>query len=194
MQDGVTNPYSESEKELIDKISRLEDVLKRDPSSKVFAPLADAYRRMGLLDKAFKVVIKGLRIAPDYVSGRLALARIFIDKGMFSEARYELEFVLERSPDNIISLKLLKDIDKLRDERGFKDNNETEIRYKEDKETHINRDKREKNPFYTLTFASLLEQQGHYDEARRVYKTMLSRNPSQRHVILRRLERLDALS
>ena len=47
---------------------------QEDPSSRVFAPLAESYRKAGLADEAIEIAREGLRVHPNFVGGRVALA------------------------------------------------------------------------------------------------------------------------
>src|SRR5580698_2425157 len=64
---------------------------REDPTSRVFAPLAEAYRRMGQVEEAIEICREGLEHHPDFHGGRVALAKCYIDKRLFAEARVELE-------------------------------------------------------------------------------------------------------
>jgi tetratricopeptide (TPR) repeat protein len=92
------------------EIEKYIESLSKDPKSRVFAPLAEAYRKGGLLDEAIQVAQDGLKFNPGYVSGRMALGRAYYDKGMKSEAREELEKVVKSAPDNIMAHKILGEI------------------------------------------------------------------------------------
>ena len=67
------------------KIEEYQLILLKNPGSKVFAALAEAYRKMGLLEEAYDIAKKGVFKHPEYPSGRVALARILIDKGLFQD-------------------------------------------------------------------------------------------------------------
>ena len=54
---------------------------QEDPRSRVFAPLAEAYRKAGLLDEAIEIARDGVRVHPHFVGGKVALARALFDKG-----------------------------------------------------------------------------------------------------------------
>lgn len=56
-----------------------------------------------------------------------------------------------------------------------------------------NRSSLVENPFLTITFASILEDQGCYEEAKKVYEAILIKYPAKWDVVLRRLERLNGL-
>ena len=92
------------------EIKRYEDIFGADPASYCFAPLAELYRKTGLLDEAIATARKGIEIHPDYVGGYLALGRACFDKGEQAESRAALERVARATPDNLIAQKLLSRI------------------------------------------------------------------------------------
>ncbi len=81
--------------------------LAKDPKSKVFAALAEAYRKAGALDEAIHVCQDGLKYNPNYLSGIVALGRSYFEKGMKAEAREQFERVVKASPDNVIAQRIL---------------------------------------------------------------------------------------
>lgn len=91
-------------------IKKYEDVLIKDPHSYCFAPLAEIYRKLGLLDDAINVAAKGCEVHPNYVGGFMALGRAFYEKGMKAESRAALEKVVSGTPDNHLAQKLLSQI------------------------------------------------------------------------------------
>lgn len=80
---------------------------QEDPRSRVFAPLAEAYRKAGLLDEAIEIARDGVRIHPHFVGGRVALGRALFDRGNYEEVVKELETIVMDAPDNLIAQKLL---------------------------------------------------------------------------------------
>jgi tetratricopeptide (TPR) repeat protein len=78
-----------------------------DPTSRVFAPLAEAYRKVGLVDEALEIAREGVRIHPGFVGGRVALARALFDKKRYQEVADELTAVVQDVPDNLIAQRLL---------------------------------------------------------------------------------------
>jgi tetratricopeptide (TPR) repeat protein len=83
---------------------------QEDPTSRVFAPLAEAYRRLGRIDDAIEICREGLGHHPDFHGGRVALAKCYIDKKLFGEARAELERVVQSVPENLLAQRLLGDV------------------------------------------------------------------------------------
>ncbi len=90
-------------------IERCQIEYDRNPGSRVFAPLCEAYRRMGLIDEAFELASRGVRLHPDFAAGRIAFARILIEKKAFADAIEQLARAAELSPDNILAFQLLGD-------------------------------------------------------------------------------------
>lgn len=90
-------------------IERCQLEYERNPSSRVFAPLAEAYRRLDLIDEAFEIASRGVRLHPDFAAGRIAYARVLIAKKAYSDAVDQLQRSAELSPDNILAFLLLGD-------------------------------------------------------------------------------------
>lgn len=88
-------------------IEKYQKIFEQDPQSKVFAPLGEAYRKMGLLDEAMVVLKKGVRFHPHFASGRVALAKVLIEKKLYQEAVEHLKSASELSPENILAHRLL---------------------------------------------------------------------------------------
>lgn len=88
-------------------IEKYQKLFEQDPQSKVFAPLGEAYRKMGLLDEALQVLTRGIRYHPNFASGRVALAKVQIEKKMYEEAVEHLHKASELSPENILAHRLL---------------------------------------------------------------------------------------
>jgi tetratricopeptide (TPR) repeat protein len=90
-----------------DRIEDLQKRLTKDPGSKIFAQLAEEYRKAGMLREAIATCRDGLAKHPTYFSARVALGRALLEAGSFEEARAELEKVLAQVPDNILAHKFL---------------------------------------------------------------------------------------
>ena len=116
--DSVT-PAPGGREEDGEEIARYQQILSREPSSLVFAALSEAYRKRNMLSQAVEVCRRGLHYHSNYVSGRVALARAYVDAGQIDEAREELERVVVAAPENLIAQRLLASIyrDKLDLER-----------------------------------------------------------------------------
>ena len=94
----------------LDDIEKLKEKVAKDPNSKLFVPLADEYRKKGMLDEAVSVLLKGLENQPSYMSARVSLGKIYLEKKMTAEAKAEFERVISAIPDNLFAHKKLADI------------------------------------------------------------------------------------
>jgi len=88
-------------------IQKYEATLAKDSGSYCFAPLAELYRKLGLIDEAIAVAKLGCDLHPDYVGGQIALGRACLEKGLTGEGKDALEKVVSIAPDNMLALKLL---------------------------------------------------------------------------------------
>ena len=82
-------------------IIKYENVLEKDPRSRVFAPLAEGYRKLGLIEKAMEVLQKGIRFNPDYLMGYLGLASCYFDLEQYQMAYSTLRPIVGLNRDNI---------------------------------------------------------------------------------------------
>lgn len=80
------------------------------PESRLFAPLADAYRKNGQVDRAIELCEAGLTRYPDYASAHVILGKCFYDKGATERSRAEFERVIELDAENMVALKFMGDI------------------------------------------------------------------------------------
>ena len=94
----------------IKEIEKLREKLAKDPNSKLYVPLAEEYRKEGMLDEAIEVLQKGLEKQPGYMSARVSLGKIYLEKGQLDEARVEFENVVKMIPDNLYAHKKLAEI------------------------------------------------------------------------------------
>ncbi|MBI5640355.1 MAG: hypothetical protein HZA17_08020 [Nitrospirae bacterium] len=91
-------------------IEKLKEKVEKDPNSKLFVPLAEEYRKEGLLDEAISVLLTCIEKQPGYMSARVALGKIYLEKSMLPEAKAEFENVIKAIPDNLYAHKKLADI------------------------------------------------------------------------------------
>ncbi len=89
------------------EIQRYEQMLAEDPNSRAFAPLAEAYRKAGDLDKALAIAQTGLRIHPDYIGGLVVEGRVLLEKGDYKKARDSLARAVKDAPENLTAQKSL---------------------------------------------------------------------------------------
>jgi tetratricopeptide (TPR) repeat protein len=92
---------------ILDTISKYQEIYNREPESKIFAPLAEAYRKSGKLEHAFAIAQKGITDHPEFASGLVTFSRILIDMNQLEESIEHLKLATEMSPDNFLAHKLL---------------------------------------------------------------------------------------
>jgi len=88
-------------------IEKYQMILEKDPSSKVFAPVAEYYRQAGWLEDATQLCRDGVKLHPNFASGYLALARCYFDNSEFEKAALHLQKTISLSPENILAQFLL---------------------------------------------------------------------------------------
>ncbi len=91
----------------------LEERVRENPSTRLFAPLADAYRRKGRIEEAIEILVQGLAYHPLYISARILLARCYEDMGEWQRARNEWKAVLDLDDRSLVALKAMGEIDRL---------------------------------------------------------------------------------
>ena len=92
------------------EIEKLEKRWAENPKGRNFAPLADAYRKAGELDRAFELCKSGLERHPDYVSAHIVYGRCFLDQKNDTAASQVFRKVLELDPENVLGLRVLAEI------------------------------------------------------------------------------------
>ena len=92
------------------EIEKLEKRWAENPKGRNFAPLADAYRKAGELDRALELCSAGLELHPDYVSAHIVFGRCLIDQKNDTGASDVFRKVLVLDPENVLALKILADI------------------------------------------------------------------------------------
>lgn len=83
---------------------------EKNPKSRVFAPLAETYRKLGMTDKAMEILSQGIRFHPTYVMGYLGLSFCYYDLKQYTLAYSTLRPLVENSRDNIRLQKLFANI------------------------------------------------------------------------------------
>ncbi len=92
------------------EIDKLEARFRDNPKGRNFAPLADAYRKAGLIDNAIDLCQNGLKLHPDYVSAYIVYARCLVDKKDDAAALGVFKQVLGLDGENIIALRGLAEL------------------------------------------------------------------------------------
>lgn len=81
--------------EIDDRIAKCNKILDGNPGSQIFAALADAHRKKGELDKAFRICQNGLKVHARYGSAHMVMAKVNMDKGLYDWAEAEVEKAIE---------------------------------------------------------------------------------------------------
>ncbi len=96
-----------TEQENLDYFTQL---LKDNPASKAFAPLAEGYRKLGELEKALQIALDGVAMHPKFNSGKVALAKILIDLKKFDSAEKTLLEVTTNDFENLLAHRSLGEV------------------------------------------------------------------------------------
>jgi tetratricopeptide (TPR) repeat protein len=92
------------------ELHKLEERVRKDPTSKLFFPLAEEYAKIGRLDAAIALLRNGVKAHPDFLGARVALGKVLLTKGQTAEAKKEFEQVIAANPDNLMAHKKLAGI------------------------------------------------------------------------------------
>lgn len=93
-----------------DAVARFEEVLRKDPNSQVFAPLADAYREEGRLQEADRLSSDGVRRHPQFAGGWVVRGKVLKDLRRAKEAEEALRKATKLAPENLLALQLLGEV------------------------------------------------------------------------------------
>ncbi len=70
-------------------LQKLEEKFRKDPTSKLFFPLAEEYTKVGRLQEAITLLQTGIKAHPDFLSARVALGKALLSKGQTEDAKRE---------------------------------------------------------------------------------------------------------
>lgn len=97
---------------------KLEKICAKNPTSILFARLADGLLSLGHTKRATEVCRLGLRYRPSYVAGHVVMGKCHLSAGRFEEARQEFQKVLQLDADHPAALWHLGKID---EQMGWED-------------------------------------------------------------------------
>jgi tetratricopeptide (TPR) repeat protein len=83
------------------------DRYRAAPESHVFAPVADACRKAGMLEEALEICARGVGLHPRYASGYVVQGKCLYAAGRAGDAQAAFDRVLELDPKNLVALKYL---------------------------------------------------------------------------------------
>jgi len=145
-----------------------------DPDSIVFASIAQYFLMYDMLDHALKVCREGLVRHPELISGRIVLARVHLRRGNWDEAESELRRVLSLRSDNGTAARMMEEIDALRraEREGMRGRARAQDAQAEPAAVVPD------PSWNTVTMAGILAKQGHCEEAREIYRSILKGDPT----------------
>lgn len=126
---------------------------QENPTSMVFAPIAEYFRLYGMADEAIQICLVGLKQNPQLVSGHLALAKAYLDKKENEKARLHIDSVLKMIPNHEKAVELVKNY------------------------FSAPPPPKKNSAWETLTMAKIFATQGDVNKARHVYQAILKREP-----------------
>lgn len=88
-------------------VERYQLEYQKNPRSRVFAALGEAYRKLGLIEEAHRICAQGVALHPEFVSGRVAFAKVLLEKKAYEEALTHLEKASKLASDNLLAHLLL---------------------------------------------------------------------------------------
>ncbi len=77
------------------------NMYKKNPRSRVFAPLAESFRKLGMLEDAYKILKDGIRNHPTYTLGYIVLAHCYYDEQKYELTYNTLRPIVNQNADNI---------------------------------------------------------------------------------------------
>lgn len=87
-------------------LTKYSQLYEKNPKSRVFAPLAESYRKIGMLDESLKILRKGIKLHPSYTLGYIVLAHCYFDKELFELAYNTLRPFVAQNLENLSLQKL----------------------------------------------------------------------------------------
>lgn len=149
---------------------------QEDPTSIVFAPVAEYFMRYGMLEDAEKILAAGLNHHPRLVSAHVVFAKLMICKGEIEKAEHAVNIVLEIVPASEQARQLRMAIDATRKEQIASAPGVSLESMSLHKESTTEGSGRIPS-WETVTMANIYSAQGHFSKAKKIYKAILDREP-----------------
>jgi len=166
------------------EIAKLSERYNKDPKSRIFVQLADAYRKNNMIDEALEVLNRGLEYHPHYALAHLILGKCYLDKRMYVQAEESFKKTLSIDSQNLVAYRMLAQTCELtKNEEGqiaaYKgilaiDPLDTVTKEKLD---HL-ASRQQRQPLYTVSMAQEYENQGDMVKALSIYEQLLFTDPS----------------
>ena len=169
------------------ELSRLAALWESQPNSTCFAPLAEALRKRGALEQATAVATAGIAAQPNYLPGRLVMARIYRDQGEQQSAEAQLRAALALDQSHPVVLEELgrtvlppEPLPMVSVVGGH------DLDAVDGDAEEIGEEMPESEPVLTESMAMLYRGQGHLEEAAAVFDALVARTPDNRTLVARR--------
>ncbi len=166
------------------EIARLSERYNKDPKSRIFVQLADAYRKNNMIEEALEILNKGLEHHPRYPLAHLILGKCHLSRRQFAQARESFEKTLSFDSQNVVALRMLaQTCESMKDEAGqisalkgllALDPFDTSAKEKMEQLEALQK----KEPLYTVSMAQEYEKQGDLKKALSVYEHLLFTDPT----------------
>ncbi len=79
---------------------------EKKPKSRVFAPLAETYRKLGMIEESLKILREGIKYHPDYTLGYIVLAHVYFDRQNYELSYNTIRPFVSKNLENITLQKL----------------------------------------------------------------------------------------
>lgn len=182
-----------------------EEAAKAVADAEFFPDLAEAFRLQGKTEEAIKICRLGLEKNPHKLKGHLVLGRCYLEKGLWSLAKEELEKVQKEMEACFLVYRLLsqvylqeKDVERaletLRNALFFSATEKKEEKGLPPLEINIwqkklepfffpaQAEKKEEKTFQTETLAQIYLKQGRKEKALEIYRELLAREPENNYL------------
>lgn len=83
---------------------------QKKPRSRVFAPLAETYRKLGMYDESLKILREGIKYHPSYTMGYIVLSHVYTDQHNYELAYNTIRPFVTENLENITLQKLFAKI------------------------------------------------------------------------------------
>ncbi len=165
-------------------IARLSERFNKDPTSRIFVQLADAYRKNKMIDEALEVLNQGIEHHPNYPLAHLIRGKCLFDMHSYNQAKEAFEKTISLDPENVVAYRMLAQTCAfLKDDeglitayKGILAIDPHDATAKEQLATLASEE--QKTPMYTVSIAQEYENQGNLKKALEVYEHLLYTDPS----------------
>lgn len=87
-------------------LSKYSLLYEKNPRSRVFAPLAETYRKLGMMDEALNILKNGIKNHPSYTLGYVVLAQCYVDLQKYELAYDAVKPFVNQNLENLSLQKL----------------------------------------------------------------------------------------